>query len=133
MLHNPQSLILHQCSTIKINKTLHTLTHTHFSNVKPTNLYCFTADPTLTHWSNKILTLLHQPAKKYFSNISNSTFHNVCKQHTPPPGAQQLLGLGPKFIPQYTHPWPQLSHTIKNFIRDVRLKFTFTGSTPNIL
>ncbi len=50
-------------------------------------------------------------------------------EHNPPPGVQQLLGLGPKFIPPWTYPRPNLLHTLQHFAREIRLKYTFAGTT----
>ena len=87
--------------------------------------------PDFTHWSNKILAIQQQPANKYFAKISNLTFHNLCNKFSPPPGTHWLLGLGPKFIPQWKHPQTNLTHTFTAFVRDVRSKYNFAGIQSN--
>ena len=93
----------------------------------------FVANPTLTHWENKKTILKNTPKNIYFNVPSNMTFHNLCTNNKPPIGTGQLLGLGPKFIPETFLPKPKTSYTLENFTRDARLKYTFAGTTSEYL
>ena len=92
-------------------------------------MYNFSANPTLHHWANVQLTLKMMPSTTYFNSPTNLAFHNLCTHATIPPDTKLLLGLGPKFIPKTTHPQSNLTTTLTNFSRDIRLKYLFAGST----
>ena len=95
--------------------------------------YGFIANPNLTHWHNCKHKLSQLTPSTYFNSINNLTFHNLCINHTPPPGTKNLLGLGHKFIPQRAFPKLLLQPTLTDFNRDIRLKYTFAGVQSNSL
>ena len=86
-------------------------------------------DSSYTHWSNKLFILQNQSTTQYFNTTPNLIFHNLCEKHNPPPGTQQLLGLGPTFIPQQTYPKPNLYFTFQQFTRPSWLKYVFAGTS----
>lgn len=56
------------------------------------------------------------------------SYHNLCRRLNPPAGAGKLLGLGLKFCLQSCKPDNKvLEHSLKQFERDVRIKYTFAG------
>ena len=95
--------------------------------------YGFVANPNLTHWHNCRNKISQLTTSQYFHDIKNLTFHNLCIQHTPPPGTKYLLGLGHKFIPQRAFPTSLLQPTFQDFNRNTRLKYTFAGQPHNSL
>ena len=98
-----------------------------------TNQYGFTANPNLTHWQNCKNKISQLPTSTYFNSITNLTFHNLCINHSPPPGTKHLLGLGHKFIPQRAFPKLVLQPIFTEFNRSIRLKYTFAGQQSNSL
>ena len=89
------------------------------------NTFGFSSNPLLHTWENAYTTLSSTTQFDYFNRIQNSTFHNLCTSHTPPPNLGRTLGLGLKFCIQT--PYPQNTMDFERFGRDARLKYIFAG------
>ena len=123
--------ILHRTPAIRHN---HIITCSEYNNKKHLyNTFGFVANPSLTHWENKKLILRQTPTNIYFNTPSNMSFHNLCVTSKPPIGTGQLLGLGPKFIPETFVPKPNTTTSLLNFTRDARLKYIFAGTVADQL
>ncbi len=121
--------ILHTTPTSRKIHYLH-CAHTKISR-QCNDQYGFTANPLLTHWTNIKLKLSNISITEYTNNINNLTYHNLCVHFSPPQGTKQLLGLGPKFIPQRAFPNPAITSSFNAFQHDARLKYTFAGAEPS--
>jgi len=94
--------------------------------------YGFVADPKFTTRANSVNTLAKMPTKIYFNKPTNLSFHNLCTTKQPPKGLNSLLGLGHKFVLQKKMPPNQINHTLKEFCRDIRMKYFFADmKLPN--
>ena len=89
------------------------------------NTFGFSSNPLLHTWENAYTTLSSTTQFDYFNRIQNSTFHNLCTSHTPPPNLGRTLALGLKFCIQT--PYPQNTMDFERFGRDARLKYIFAG------
>jgi hypothetical protein len=61
----------------------------------------------------------------YFTQPSNSSFHNLCQEAQPPPGIASLLGLGLQFCIESARPDQEIEKGIRRFQRSIRLHFQF--------
>lgn len=68
----------------------------------------------------------------YFPPVKKLAFHDLTSTHKLPPFANQLLGLGLKFIPtpRINITPSDVEHSIARFERDVGLKIYFAGDDP---
>ena len=89
----------------------------------------FVPIPTLTVHKNARHTLGQSHPKTYFPLVQKLAFHDLTSTNKLPPSANQLLGLGLKFIP--TPPVnitkTELERSTERFERDIGLKVYFTG------
>ena len=78
---------------------------------------------------NARTVLGHTHPQDYFPLVQNLTFHDHMSTHKLPPTANQLLGLGLKFIPtpRINITVPTLEQTLERFERDLGLKIFFAG------
>ena len=89
----------------------------------------FVPDQTLSVHKNARQVLGNTPVTTYFPSVKKLAFHDLTKEHKLPPSANQLLGLGLKFIPT---PWTNITPTEREqatarFERDLGLKVYFAG------
>ena len=89
----------------------------------------FVPIPTLTVHKNSRYILGQSHPRTYFPLVQKLAFHDLTSAHKLPPSANQLLGLGLKFIP--TPPVNitkiELERSTERFERDIGLKVYFAG------
>jgi hypothetical protein len=73
-----------------------------------TQMYGFIADPTKPIWENIPVALQKNPTSTFLQTPYKLTCHNLCEKLQPPPGFNQLLGLGLNFCIEQYHPKPNI-------------------------
>jgi len=92
----------------------------------------FLPNPAISVHKNARHILGQTSPNIYFPPVKKLAFHDLTSTHKLPPTANQLLGLGLKFIPtpRTNITSTELEHTTSRFERDVSLKVFFAGSDP---
>jgi hypothetical protein len=85
-------------------------------------MYGFVADPNKPIWENLKSALKNLPVQFFLQAPYNLTCHNLCEKLEPPPGFNQLLGLGQNFCIEQHHPKPTVEDTMTKLKRSIRLK-----------
>jgi hypothetical protein len=89
--------------------------------------------PTLTIHKNARLTLGNTHVSDYIPNIKKLAFHDLTSSHKLPACANQLLGLGLKFIPTPKTNTSQdmINKITERFERDLNLRIFFSDDNTN--
>jgi hypothetical protein len=85
-------------------------------------MYGFVSNPEKPIWENIPNALRTLNATTYLQTPYNLHCHNLCESLQPPPGSNQLLGLGLNFCIKESHPKPNVKHTLEKLERSVRLQ-----------
>ena len=85
-------------------------------------MYGFVADPNKPIWENLKSALKNLPTQLFLQAPYSLTCHNLCKKLQPPPGFNQLLGLGHNFCIEQYHPKPTIKEKMAKSKRSIRLK-----------
>jgi len=92
----------------------------------------FLPNPAMSVHKNARHILGGTPPNTYFPAVRKLAFHDLTSLHKLPPTANQLLGLGLKFIPtpQMNITSTKLEQTTSRFERDLGLKIFFANNDP---
>ena len=83
-------------------------------------------------WQNAYRHFEEMTLAEYRNRPNKTSYHNLCTVLSPPQGLGSLLGLGHKFCVQTSKPSLSIiHHSCARWTRDVRLKYTFAGSSNN--
>ena len=116
MVHHPLYKAQQQALQIKNSTLLYNLKY-NFQH------YGFNVNLLLTPKTNAQQILLNMPLHTYFNRAKNTSFHNLCTIHSPPPGTNLTLGkLGLKFCIKRNF-IPTTRHTLARLKRDIRTKY----------